>query len=119
MVNVCVCGGCSNSNHTGHRVHHFPRMNHPTFRAWVRFVQVKRQDFTARSVTANSTVCCAHFNESDYNVVDYNKSNNGYLNSSITNYSFAALDPKKALKHPTEVAIGPKMFCIGLYIIKQ
>ncbi len=47
MVNYCVCGGCTNSSHTGHRVHRFPNKEKKgaIFRAWVRFVQVKRRDF--------------------------------------------------------------------------
>ncbi len=39
MVNYCVCGGCTNSSHTGHRVHRFPNKEKKgaIFRAWVRF----------------------------------------------------------------------------------
>ncbi|KAL1268770.1 hypothetical protein QQF64_034133 [Cirrhinus molitorella] len=41
MVNYCVCGGCTNSSLSGHRVHRFPckKRDGAIFRAWVRFVQ--------------------------------------------------------------------------------
>ena len=70
MVNYCVCVGCSNSSKSGHRTFNFPSVKHPKFRAWVKFVKVKRKDFNARSVTANSVVCGAHFREEDYNASD-------------------------------------------------
>lgn len=53
MVKLCVCAGCTNSCLTGHRVHLFPKKGSPAFRSWVRFVQVKRPDFTASSVQEN------------------------------------------------------------------
>ncbi|XP_029921612.1 uncharacterized protein LOC115369185 [Myripristis murdjan] len=40
------------------------------FRAWVRFVQVKRRDFTSASVTKNAVVCGAHFRPGDYHPSD-------------------------------------------------
>ena len=68
MVNRCVAGGCGNSSTTGHRTHTFPSRDSKYFRAWVRFVQQKRQDFSASSVNKRNTVLCgAHFLESDYN----------------------------------------------------
>ena len=68
MVNYCVCAGCTNSNLSGHRVHRFPnrKKSGALFRAWVRFVQVKRRDFTSASVTKNAVVCGAHFKSEDY-----------------------------------------------------
>ena len=66
MVKVCVCAGCANSAHSGHRVHTFPKKGTPVFRSWVRFVQVKRGDFTASSVNSNSVICGAHFIDEDY-----------------------------------------------------
>ena len=68
MVKVCVCAGCTNSNspRSGHRVHSFPKKSSPAFRAWVRFVQIKRADFTASSVQPISVVCGAHFKTEDY-----------------------------------------------------
>ena len=66
MVKLCVCAGCTNSCLTGHRVHLFPKKGSPAFRSWVRFVQVKRPDFTASSVQDNSVICGAHFRDEDY-----------------------------------------------------
>ncbi|XP_061587629.1 apical junction molecule-like isoform X2 [Cololabis saira] len=68
MVNYCVCAGCTNSNLSGHRAHSFPnrKKSGALFRAWVRFVQVKRLDFTSASVTQNAVVCGAHFKSEDY-----------------------------------------------------
>uniref|UniRef100_A0A671TXC6 THAP-type domain-containing protein n=1 Tax=Sparus aurata TaxID=8175 RepID=A0A671TXC6_SPAAU len=59
MVNYCVCGGCTNSSLSGHRVHRFPdrKKNGAIFRAWVRFVQLKRRDFSSASATKNAVVC--------------------------------------------------------------
>ncbi|KAG1963589.1 lethal(3)malignant brain tumor-like protein 2 [Pimephales promelas] len=75
MVNYCVCGGCTNSNLTGHRVHRFPskKKDGAVFRAWVRFVQVKRRDFTSASVTQNAVVCRFHFRQDDYDPSDIMK----------------------------------------------
>ena len=55
-----VCASCTNSSLSGHRVHTFPnrKRNGTSFHAWVRFVQVKRQDFSA--------VCGAHFRQENY-----------------------------------------------------
>lgn len=69
MVNYCVCAYCTNSSLSGHRVHTFPLRKSNgggVFRAWVRFVQVRRRDFNAASVGKNSVVCGAHFREEDY-----------------------------------------------------
>ncbi len=63
MVNDCVCGGCTNSSLSGHRVHRFPNKEKKgaIFRAWVRFVLVKRRDFTSASASKNVVVCSVHF----------------------------------------------------------
>ncbi len=63
MVNYCVCGGCTNSSLSGHRVHRFPNKEKKgaIFRACVRFVQVKRRDFTSASASKNTVVCSVHF----------------------------------------------------------
>ena len=67
MVNFCVCAGCTNSSLSGHKTHIFPKKETAAFRSWVRFVQVKRADFTASSVKEKHTVICsAHFREEDY-----------------------------------------------------
>lgn len=66
MVNYCVCAGCTNSSETGARVFRFPSKTDKRFRQWVRYVQVRRADFTASSVTQNSVVCDAHFDDSSY-----------------------------------------------------
>lgn len=65
MLNYCVCTGCTNSSLSGHRVHCFPdrKRSGVSFCAWVRFVQVKRRDFTASPVTINAVVCSAHFGQ--------------------------------------------------------
>lgn len=72
MVNYCVCGGCTNSSLSGHRVHRFPnrKKNGAIFRAWVRFVQLKRRDFSSASATKNAVVCGAHFRPEDYHPSD-------------------------------------------------
>ncbi len=68
MVNYCVCAGCTNSTLSGHGVHSFPsrKRSGASFRAWVRFVQVKRRDFTAASATKNTVICSAHFRPENY-----------------------------------------------------
>ncbi|KAL2103759.1 hypothetical protein ACEWY4_000627 [Coilia grayii] len=78
MVNYCVCGGCTNTSQSGHRVHHFPSRKTKRFRAWIRFVQVKRADFTASSVTANSVICGAHFTTECYESGDLMELNMGF-----------------------------------------
>ncbi|XP_048054396.1 THAP domain-containing protein 10-like [Megalobrama amblycephala] len=80
MVNYCVCGGCTNSNLSGHRVHRFPnkKKDGAIFRAWVRFVQVKRRDFTSASASKNAVVCSIHFTPEDYNPGDMMEVNMGY-----------------------------------------
>lgn len=72
MVNYCVCGGCTNSSLSGHRVHRFPdrKKNGAIFRAWVRFVQLKRRDFSSASATKNAVVCGAQFRPEDYHPSD-------------------------------------------------
>ncbi len=79
MVNYCVCGGCTNSGLSGHRVHRFPnkKRHGAIFRAWVRFVQVKRQDFIISSVSKNSVVCMVHFRQEDYRPDDMMEFNMG------------------------------------------
>lgn len=78
MVNYCVCAGCTNSSLSGHRVHHFPSRKNKAFRSWVRFVQVKRADFTAASVTTHSVVCGAHFTPENYQPGDLLESRMGF-----------------------------------------
>ncbi len=72
MVNYCVCGGCTNSSLSGHRVHGFPnqKKDGAVFWAWVRFVQVKRRDFTSASASKNAVVCSDHFTPEDYHPGD-------------------------------------------------
>lgn len=70
MVNSCVCFGCNNSNLSGHRVHRFPNKKHKDFRAWIRFVQAKRSNFAASSVTRHTVVCEKHFTPDSYNQGD-------------------------------------------------
>ncbi len=79
MVNYCVCGGCTNSSLSGHGVHRFPnrKKNGAIFRAWVRFVQLKRRDFTAASATSNAVVCGFHFRPEDYQASDVMEFNMG------------------------------------------
>lgn len=50
---------CRNTSLAGHWVHFFPSRvkTRVSFRAWVCFVQIKRQDFTSASVTKNLIVC--------------------------------------------------------------
>ncbi|KAK0135730.1 hypothetical protein N1851_028407 [Merluccius polli] len=78
MVNYCVCAGCTNSCLTEHRVHHFPSRKSKAFRLWVRFVQVKRADFTAASVTVHSVICSAHFTPESYRQGDLLESQMGF-----------------------------------------
>ncbi|XP_019905867.2 zinc finger MYM-type protein 4 isoform X2 [Esox lucius] len=78
MVNYCVCAGCTNSSLSGNRVHHFPSRKSKVFRFWVRFVQVKRADFTAGSVTTHSVVCGAHFTPESYRPGDLLESRMGF-----------------------------------------
>ena len=66
MVNACVFAGCSNSNLSGHKTHSFPKKGTSVFRAWVRFVGLKRADFTASCVKGHSVLCSAHFKDEDY-----------------------------------------------------
>ena len=66
MVNCCACAGCKN---TGHRLHGFPK-DRATLRQWVRFVRVRRADFSLTSVTVNTRICSAHFREEDYDPRD-------------------------------------------------
>lgn len=73
MVNYCVCGGCTNSVLTGHRVHKFPKKTDPVFRVWVQFVKFRRSDFNATSVSKCSVICSAHFTDKDYATGDLNK----------------------------------------------
>ena len=82
MVNYCVCGGCTNLSKSGHWTFRFPSIKHPKFRAWVRFVKVKREDFNARSVTANSVICGAHFRDEDYNASDLMAHSMGFKSAS-------------------------------------
>ncbi|KAL1250747.1 hypothetical protein QQF64_018543 [Cirrhinus molitorella] len=58
MVNYCVCGGCTNSSLSGHRVNRFPckKRDGAIFRAWVRFVQVKRRNFTTEKCGGSDLV---------------------------------------------------------------
>lgn len=72
MVNYCVCGGCTNTSLSGHRVHRFPSKKNDgaTFRAWVRFVQAQRLDFTSASASKNAVVCGVHFTPEDYHPGD-------------------------------------------------
>ncbi|KAG5282329.1 hypothetical protein AALO_G00054790 [Alosa alosa] len=78
MVNSCVCAGCTNSSLSGHRVHYFPNEKSNRFRAWVRFVQVKRGDFTASSVTKNTVICATHFTPENYQPGDMMEFRMGY-----------------------------------------
>lgn len=78
MVNNCVCGGCTNSSQSGHRVHHFPSRKRESFQAWVRFVQQKSLGFTAESVTAHSVICGAHFTQESYESGDLMEFRMGY-----------------------------------------
>lgn len=78
MVNYCVCAGCTNSSLSGHHVHHFPSRKNKDFRSWVRFVQVKRANFTAASVTIHSVVCGAHFTPENYRPGDLLESRMGF-----------------------------------------
>ncbi len=79
MVNYCVCGGCTNSSLSGHRVHRFPNKekNSAIFWAWVRFVKVKRRDFTSASASKNAVVCSVHFRPEDYHPGDMMEFNMG------------------------------------------
>ena len=70
MVNCCVCFGCNNSNLSGHRVHRFPNKKDNHFRAWIRFVQAKRSNFAASSVTRHTVLCEKHFTPDSYNQGD-------------------------------------------------
>ncbi|XP_048009675.1 uncharacterized protein LOC125243875 [Megalobrama amblycephala] len=79
MVNYCVCGGCTNSSLSGHRVHRFPnkKKDGAIFRAWVRFVQTKRRDFSSASASKNAVVCSVHFRPEDYRPGDIMEVNMG------------------------------------------
>ncbi|XP_067249109.1 uncharacterized protein [Chanodichthys erythropterus] len=79
MVNYCVCGGCTNSSLSGHRVHRFPnkKKNCSIFGAWVRFVQTKRRDFSSASASKNAVVCSVHFKPEDYRPGDIMEVNMG------------------------------------------
>ncbi|KAK0146749.1 hypothetical protein N1851_013956 [Merluccius polli] len=70
MVKFCVCFGCNNSNLSGHRVHRFPNKKDNHFRAWIRFVQAKRSNFAASSVTRHTVLCEKHFTPDSYNQGD-------------------------------------------------
>ncbi|XP_042601381.1 zinc finger MYM-type protein 4 isoform X1 [Cyprinus carpio] len=79
MVNYCICGGCTNSSLSGHRVHRFPnkKKHGAIFRAWVRFVQARRRDFTSASASKNAVVCSVHFTPEDYRPDDKMEFNMG------------------------------------------
>ncbi|CAL8398163.1 unnamed protein product [Boreogadus saida] len=78
MVNCCVCFGCNNSNLSGHRVHRFPNKKDRHFRAWIRFVQAKRSNFAASSVTRHTVMCEKHFTPESYNQGDLMESRLGF-----------------------------------------
>ncbi|XP_030217595.1 uncharacterized protein LOC115547485 isoform X3 [Gadus morhua] len=78
MVNCCVCFGCNNSNLSGHRVHRFPNKKDNHFRAWIRFVQAKRSNFAASSVTRHTVMCEKHFTPDSYNQGDLMESRLGF-----------------------------------------
>ena len=79
MVRSCVCPGCTNSPLSGHRMHSFPNKESPVFYSWVKFVQVKRQGFSAASVyPKTSHICSAHFLEKDYSESDILESRMGF-----------------------------------------
>lgn len=62
MPNYCVCAGCTNSSLLG--VHHFPdkKRKGTSFRTWVRFMQVKRQDrVKVIIIIVMVLICMAHF----------------------------------------------------------
>ncbi|XP_034455558.1 uncharacterized protein LOC117770332 isoform X1 [Hippoglossus hippoglossus] len=80
MPNCCVCAGCTNSSLSGHRVHCFPdrTASEAGFTAWLRFVQERRPEFTARSVRKNTVVCGVHFTEEDYDPRELMKHRMGF-----------------------------------------
>ena len=84
MPNHCVCYGYTNSCLSGHRVHSFPdrRTAGASFRSWVRFMQAKRWDFTAASVTSTAVVCSAYFRDEDYVPGDLLESRMGFRSQS-------------------------------------
>ncbi|KAL1251807.1 hypothetical protein QQF64_019603 [Cirrhinus molitorella] len=59
--------------------HRFPckKRDGAIFRAWVRFVQVKRRDFTTASASKNAVVCSVHFRPDDYHPGDVMQFNMG------------------------------------------
>ncbi len=65
MPKRCVIYNCSNTNKSGHSVHEFPK-DEARRRQWIRFVQVKRANFTPPSVKSQAVICSAHFEESCY-----------------------------------------------------
>jgi hypothetical protein len=62
MVKRCVVQFCSNTIKTGYSVHEFPR-DEVLRQRWVKFVQVKRVNFTdsAGLTKTPSYICGAHF----------------------------------------------------------
>lgn len=51
---------------SGRRAFRLPAQKNQAFRAWVRFVQMKRQDYTSSSVSTNSVTGSVHFREEDF-----------------------------------------------------
>ncbi len=50
MVNYCVCGGCTNSSLSGHRVHRFPKekwtvSSRGFFSGRCRYLEIRAADF--------------------------------------------------------------------------
>nr|XP_055038832.1 uncharacterized protein LOC129426493 isoform X5 [Misgurnus anguillicaudatus] len=111
MVNHCVCGGCTNSSRSGHRVFRFPDKTKDCaiFRAWVRFVQLRRRDFTSASVSKNAVVCSAHFRSEDYRAGDIMECNMGYRGKNSVRLKAGAIPWVHAA--PPSSAPGPSSAC--------
>ena len=63
MVKRCLVQFCGNTSKTGHSVHKFPK--DPSLRRqWVKFVQVKRANFSEPS--ENSVICGSHFSSESF-----------------------------------------------------
>ncbi|XP_065114768.1 uncharacterized protein [Paramisgurnus dabryanus] len=114
MVNHCVCGGCTNSSRSGHRVFRFPNKTKDAaiFRAWVRFVQLRRRDFTSASVSKNAVVCSAHFRSEDYRAGDIMECNMGYRGKNCVRLRAGAIPWVHAV--PPSSPPGPSSSACGV-----
>ena len=64
-MRACSANGCRSVSVCGNKVYHqFPRDNPRRRAKWIKFVQIRRKDWSGP--TEYSTLCSDHFTERDY-----------------------------------------------------